>query len=143
MLAISGFYKYFKNPIELQADNDAAPDNITPRNSPSANVYGVELEVRKDFGFISTAFANLSLNATVSVVNSVIEMRQNEYDSRQHFARDGEEVEDTRNLQGQSTYLITVGFNYHNKDLGLEAGLFYLVQGKNLDRQRVVEDKGG
>src|SRR3546814_2811684 len=84
MLAISGFYKYFKNPIELQAYNDAAPDNITPRNSPSANVYGVELEVRKDFGFISTAFANLSLNANVSVLNSVIEIRQNEYRSEEH-----------------------------------------------------------
>src|SRR3546814_20175342 len=75
MIAISGFYNNFKNPIELQAYNDAAPDNITPQHSPSANVYGVELEVRKDFGFISTAFANLRLNANVSVVNSVIEMR--------------------------------------------------------------------
>src|SRR3546814_15321451 len=60
-------------------------------------------------------------------------MRQNEYDSRQHFAREGEEVEDTRNLQGQSPYLINGGFNYHNTDLGLEAGLFYNVQGKTLD----------
>src|SRR3546814_20735524 len=60
-------------------------------------------------------------------------MRQNEYDSRQHFAREGEEVDDTRNLQGQSPYLINGGFNYHNTDLGLEAGLFYNVQGKTLD----------
>lgn len=133
LFAISGFYKYFRNPIELQAYNDAAPDNIIPRNSPSANVYGIEAEVRKNFGFISGTLADLSLNANVSLVNSVIEMGKNEYESRQHFAREGEEIEDTRQLQGQSPYLINAGLNYSNPDLGLEAGLFYNVQGKTLD----------
>lgn len=133
LFAVSAFYKYFRNPIELQAYNDAAPDNIIPRNSPYAHVYGVEAEVRKNFGFISGSLTDLSFNVNVSLVNSVIGMGDNEYESRLHFAREGEKVDDTRQLQGQSPYLVNAGLNYRNESIGLEGGLFYNVQGKTLD----------
>ncbi|SEK95279.1 TonB-dependent receptor [Parapedobacter koreensis] len=133
MFAVSGFYKYFRNPIELQVYSDSAPNNFTPRNAPYANVYGVEAEARKNFGFISESLTNLSLNVNVSVVNSIIEMGEDEYESRQFFAREGEEIDDTRQLQGQSPYLINAGLNYNNLDMGFEAGLFYNVQGKTLE----------
>ncbi|MGO3306449.1 MAG: TonB-dependent receptor domain-containing protein, partial [Sphingobacterium sp.] len=133
MIAVSGFYKNFQDPIELQAYSDEAPDNITPRNAPSANVYGLELEARKNFGFIAEGLRNLSLNANVTVVKSEIEMGENEYNSRLSFAREGEEVSRKRELQGQSPYLINAGFNYNNPENGLEAGAFYNVQGKTLE----------
>src|SRR5690606_41367125 len=44
MFAVSGFYKHFKNPIELQAYSDARPSDIIARNSESANVYGIAIE---------------------------------------------------------------------------------------------------
>src|SRR5690606_17910691 len=56
-----------------------------------------------------------------------------EYDSRKIFARDGETIEDTRNLQGQSPFLINTGLSYNNRELGLETGVFYNVQGKTLE----------
>ncbi|MEJ4086806.1 TonB-dependent receptor [Galbibacter orientalis] len=136
MFAISSFYKKFKNPIEVVAYDIAAPNQFTPRNSPEAEVLGIELEARKNFGFISDGLSNLSLNVNVSVIDSEIEMAKGEgqeYESRLIFARDGETIKDTRTLQGQSPYLINAGLNYDNRELGLETGVFFNVQGKTLE----------
>lgn len=133
MVALSAFYKRFTDPIELQSHSDAAPENMTPRNVPSANVYGFEVEARKNFGFISEGLRNLSLNLNASVIESEIEMTDNEYNARVSFARDGQVISRKRELQGQSPYLINAGLNYNNADNGLEAGLFYNVQGKTLE----------
>lgn len=136
LFALSGFYKRFRNPIELVAYSSIAPSNITPRNAPDADVFGVELEVRKNFNFISSALEKLSIHANMSLIESRIAMGKGpgmEYDSRLRFARDQEVIEDTRPLQGQSPYLINAGLSHHNTDLGLEAGMFYNVQGKTLE----------
>ncbi len=133
MFAVSGFYKYFTDPIEFQVYSDAAPNNFISRNAPTARVYGVEIEGRKNFGFISESLTDLSLNVNVSLVNSTIKMGEDEYASRSFFAREGEKVDNERELQGQSPYLINAGLNYNNVDNGLEIGLFYNVQGKTLE----------
>lgn len=136
MFAVSAFYKKFKDPIELVAYSFESPENFTPRNAPSAEVYGLEFEARKNFGFISEDLQGLSLNVNVSVIKSKIEMSKiegGEYQSRQQFAREGETIKDTRVLQGQSPYLVNAGFSYNSAKLGLETGLFYNVQGKTLE----------
>ena len=136
MVAFSSFYKKFKDPIEIVAYSNVAPNQITPRNAPSADVFGVELEARKNFGFISESLNDLSLNLNISVIDSKIEMAKGEdqeFETRQIFARDGETIEETRQLQGQSPYLINVGLNYNNRENGFETGLFYNVQGKTLE----------
>lgn len=136
MFALSSFYKYFKDPIEIVAFSNIAPNNFTPRNAPSAQVIGVELEARKNFGFISQELQNLSINFNLSVIESRIKMNKGEgeeYDSRRTFAREGESIDDTRQLQGQSPFILNAGLLYHNESLGLETGLFYNVQGKTLD----------
>ena len=56
-----------------------------------------------------------------------------EYESRQIFARDGETIDGSRELQGQSPFLINAGLNYDNREMGLETGIFYNVQGKTLE----------
>lgn len=136
MVAFSSFYKRFKDPIEIVAYSNVAPNQITPRNSPSADVFGFELEGRKNFGFISEGLRDLSLNLNISIIDSKIEMAKGEdqeYETRQIFARDGETIDDTRQLQGQSPYLVNVGLNYNNRVTGFETGLFYNVQGKTLE----------
>ncbi|MGO1595801.1 MAG: TonB-dependent receptor domain-containing protein [Sphingobacterium sp.] len=132
MFAVSGFYKHFNDPIELQAYSDSRPTDIIARNSQAANVYGFEVEARKNFGFLTDDLRNLSLNLNVSFVKSEIEMEENEYNARRSFAREGEVVDRKRELQGQSPYLINTGLNYNNVDNGWEAGVFYNVQGKTL-----------
>jgi TonB-dependent receptor len=136
MFAISAFYKSFKNPIELVAFSVIAPNQFTPRNSPSATVMGFEFEARKNFNFISESLKDLSLNVNLSIIDSKIKMSKGvnqEFDSRQTFARDGEVIDDTRQLQGQSPFLVNAGLNYNNKAMGLETGMFFNVQGKTLE----------
>lgn len=136
MVAFSSFYKKFKDPIEIVAYSNVAPNQITPRNAPSADVFGVEFEARKNFGFISESLNDLSINLNISVIDSKIEMAKGEdqeFETRQVFARDGETIDDTRQLQGQSPYLINVGLNYNNRESGFESGVFYNVQGKTLE----------
>ncbi|MCK0161502.1 TonB-dependent receptor [Allomuricauda sp. F6463D] len=136
MVAISSFYKKFTDPIEIVAYDITAPNQFTPRNAPSATVFGVELEARKNFGFISEGLENLSVNLNLSIIDSKIDMARGEnqeYESRQIFARDGETIEDSRQLQGQSPFLINAGLNYDNTEKGLETGIFYNVQGKTLE----------
>lgn len=136
MFAISSFYKKFKDPIEIVAYDITAPNQFTPRNSPSADVLGLEFEARKNFGFITEGLKDLSLNVNVSIIDSKIEMAKGEnqeYDSRQTFARDGETIDETRQLQGQSPFLVNAGLNYNNRNIGLETGVFYNVQGKTLE----------
>ena len=60
-------------------------------------------------------------------------MYEDEYNRRDLAARDGEIISKTRDLQGQSPFLINSSFNYKNIDLGVEAGIYYNVQGKTLE----------
>ncbi len=130
--ALSGFYKDFDNPIELVAF-EQAPNNFTPRNVESASVIGVELEVRQGLGILNQGLKDISFNANVSVIKSEVDMSEIEFNSRQLAVRDGETINPTRNLQGQSPYLINVGFNYKGETNGWQSGLFYNVQGKTLE----------
>ncbi|MDV7186647.1 TonB-dependent receptor [Lutibacter sp. TH_r2] len=132
MVSVSGFYKDFTDPIEkvffLQA-----PTQVTVDNLGSAKVYGVELEFRQRLDFISDSFDNFKLSGNVSIMKSELEMQEDEYQSRLNAARDGQTIENTRDLQGQSPYLINAGLDYSNSELGFEAGLFYNVQGETLE----------
>jgi hypothetical protein len=131
LFAVSAFYKSFTDPIELVAFPEA-PNNLQPQNVNSADVYGAELEIRKNFGFITEGLKKFSVNANFSVIESVVEMSQQEFESRQLAARDGQTIDDERDLQGQSPYLINVGLRYDDNEKGWQGGLFYNVQGETL-----------
>jgi len=136
LFAVSGFFKSFTDPIELSIYSDFSADNIQPRNVNDAIVYGIELEVRKNLDFISPAFENFDVNLNISVIDSKVEMDRSpngEYESKQRNLRVGEEFDGTRELQGQSPYLINSGINYTNNEKGWQAGIFYNVQGKTLE----------
>ncbi|MFD0835021.1 TonB-dependent receptor domain-containing protein [Mariniflexile aquimaris] len=136
MLALSSFYKKFVDPIELVAYSVIAPNQFTPRNSPSAKVLGLEFEARKHFGFIAEGLKNLKMTLNISIIDSEIEMAKGagqEYESRQAFARDNETIKDTRALQGQSPFLINSSLSYENQAIGLETAISFNVQGKTLE----------
>ncbi|MEH1007415.1 TonB-dependent receptor [Winogradskyella sp. ECml5-4] len=130
LLAFSGFYKSFDNPIELTIFGLEAINDIIPRNIGDAKVYGVELEFRRNLGFIYENLNSLSFNTNISVIESEQTMNNAEYQGRLSAARDGEEVDNKRQLQGQSPYLINAGLNY-SKD-GIQSGIYYNVQGETL-----------
>ncbi len=136
LVALSAFYKNFNNPIELAFFSASAPDNLQPRNIGSADVYGAEIDIRKNLSFFGNRFENFNINFNASLIKSRQEMDKSpngEYESKLLNLRDGETLSDKRNLQGQSPFLINAGLNYKNDDKGVEAGLFYNVQGKSLE----------
>ncbi len=135
MFAVSGFYKSFRNPIEVVAYSEATPNQFQPRNVGDANVAGVEFEVRKNLGFISESFTSLDIGSNVSFIQSKVKMdlsENGEYESRVNNARPGETISPTRSMQGQSPYVINAFLNYRGIKNDVSANLSYNVQGKRL-----------
>ncbi len=132
MISASTFYKSFDKPIEMTAYDATAPNSFTPRNVGDAQLIGVEFEFRKNLDFLGNAFKPLNFNANTTFVYSSVEMTQNEYEGRLLTARQGEVIENTRQMVGQSPYVINAGLNYVDNVDGIEAALSYNVQGERL-----------
>ncbi len=134
-LSLSAFYKIFKNPIEL-VQYSTLVGAFQPRNVGDGEVLGAELELRKNLDFISTGMKNLSLNANFTYTRSRIRLSPTEFESRLANARTGQSVDQYRDMAGQAPYLINAGLAYNGGEKGfwqgLEAGLYYNVQGETL-----------
>lgn len=128
--ALSGFYKSFTDPIELTFIR-VALGQFTPQNLGDATVYGGELEIRKNLGFI-TGWEHFNFNANFSLIESEQTYSADEKQSRLDNLREGETLPSTRNLQGQSPYLLNVGISYDNIDTGWKGGFYFNTQGKTL-----------
>lgn len=128
--AISTFYKKFTNPIEIAPYNLNTPDQLIGRNNKDAHLIGAEFELRKNL--IDTEKVNLSFSTNVSVIDAQQQMTDYEYQGRVLLAN-GRNVSKTRNLQGQSPYMINTGISYNSKEYHLEGGFYYNVQGKTLE----------
>lgn len=142
MVSVSAFYKDFTGHIEL-VTYDIATNNVKPRNAGDSKVYGLELEVKKKFGFISEGLENFTLGTNITYAQSTVDLnsvyvndnadnRITEYASRQFNARTGEHVAQTRAMAGQSPYLINSYLNYSDKQGWWNANLSYNVQGESL-----------
>ena len=128
--AISTFYKNFEDPIEVVALGLNSPNQLIGRNNSEATVAGVEIEYRKNL--INNNDSKLAINVNTSFIFSQQEMTDAEYNGR--VATEPNRVIDrTRELQGQSPFLINAGLTYAIVSENLETGLFYNVQGKTLE----------
>jgi len=132
IIAFSGFYKTFKDPIELTFFA-SAPNQLTARNLGAAKVYGAEFEIRKPLNIISDDVRKWRFSLNASLIKSSLEMFEDEYNNRLNAARDGESISRTRDLQGQSPFLINSNIEFLNEETGFQYGLFYNVQGRTLE----------
>ena len=132
MFSLSAFYKAFNNPIEMvQFLSD--PGSFQPRNVGNGTVLGVEVELRKSLGIIAPKLENFSWTFNATVTESRIKMSASELRSRKLTAREGQTIDDTREMAGQAPFIINTGISYNNFASGWEAGLFYNVQGPTLN----------
>jgi outer membrane receptor protein involved in Fe transport len=136
--SLGGFYKTFDRPIEI-VQYVIAPNNFQPRNVGDGKALGVEFEARQRLGFISKMLDNFTINGNVTFTYSEIEMGLTEYNARVRKARSGETIDRTRDMAGQAPYLINTGVSYNGVENGLEAGLFYYVQGRTLTYVGIAE----
>ncbi|MDD3667095.1 MAG: TonB-dependent receptor, partial [Bacteroidales bacterium] len=135
MVSLSGFYKSFEKPIEL-VQYFSQKDTYQPRNVGDGKVLGVEFELRKNLGFAGESAKNFIFTTNVTVTKSEIELSKTEYDSRVLNARQGEVVGKYRDMAGQAPYIVNAGIAYNGSSTGfwggLEAGVYYNVQGTTL-----------
>lgn len=141
-ISVSGFYKIFQNPIEM-VQYATQTGAFQPRNVGDGSVLGGELEVRQSLGFISDKAEPFAIVLNVTIAQSAIQLSETELISRRENARDGQEVLEYRDMAGQAPYVINGGFSYNGSEKGfakgLEAGLYYNVQGPTLQFVGMVD----
>ena len=131
LFAISAFYKNLTDPIEI-AFVAASFSNYKPLNLETANVFGLEIELRKDLSTLFSMLENWRINFNGSYIISDEKYSEDELKLRRLGLREGQTLGTSRTLQGQSPYLINAGVEYNNQEKGFQGGLFYNVQGKTL-----------
>jgi hypothetical protein len=72
-------------------------------------LYGAELEFRKSLSFVSEGLSKLAVNGNITVVQSSLEMNDAEFRARKSFEKEGETIENTREMAGQAPYIINAG----------------------------------
>ncbi len=127
ILAISGFYKQFTNPIELTYNVNAVNPEVQPRNLNDANVFGLELEARRRLDMLPGALSNLSIGGNLTLISSQVSVREEELPLRL------DPTATTRPLQGQSPYIVNLDIGYSNANTGTNLSLFYNLFGARLD----------
>ena len=125
LISFSVFYKHLIKPIEsnILSGSTAASKSISYINAPEADVFGAELELRHNLGFINSGsvfFKNLVFTANAAAIKSQV-----------NFGN-AVTILDKRPLQGQSPYLINTGFQYSEPKSGLQANLLYNRIGRRI-----------
>ena len=142
MLSVSGFYKYFRNPIELVQFATLA-GAYQPRNVGDGTVAGAEAEMRQNLDFLGAVFEGFSISGNFSFTTSRIKLSKTELQSRLENARTGQAVEKYRDMAGQAPYLLNAGLAYNGGKTGfwkgLDAGFYYNVQGETLQYVGIVD----
>ena len=133
LVAVSGFYKQFQNPIEALT----FPSTELIRswvNAPEANNYGTEIELRTGLAFLSESLENFSLNGNLTLVNSTVATGGTARIYLQGSgASDLAVVDRERGLQGQSPYMVNFSLAYTSRSEDTRASVFYNRFGRRID----------
>ena len=118
LISLAVFYKHFDSPIEWTYTVAGGTDLIySYKNAKSANNYGVELDIRKNLGFIGLKDFSWSFNG--ALIKSKVQFEKSS-------------KEENRPMQGQSPYLINTGIFYKNEPLKMDIALLYNRIGKRI-----------
>lgn len=117
-ISVALFYKHFNNPIEWTYTVAGGTDLIYSfMNARGANNYGIELDIRKNLGFIGLKDFSFSFNGAWIKSKVQFEPGTNNID---------------RPMQGQSPYLINTGIFYNDVERGWSAAVLYNRVGKRI-----------
>ncbi|MBD8387775.1 TonB-dependent receptor domain-containing protein [Dysgonomonas sp. BGC7] len=138
VISISGFYKRFKNPVELltvQSQQDLSYSRYT-FNLQRATTLGLELNLRKSFGFVSPGsfLKDIYLTANATILKGDVKYNTSKlmYEAiGLEPPKDVEFAEDrNRPLQGLVPYAVNAGLDYSGKIFG--AAISYGTTGRKL-----------
>lgn len=121
-IAVSGFYKYFTDPIEKKLSVEVNNREFKSQNSDEITLYGAELEFRKKLDFLAM-LKDFTIGGNFSYIKSVYKIPKGE------ISPDGK---DTRPMQGQAPYIVNVYLNYNHEKSKINANIGYNVSGEKL-----------
>ncbi len=128
VVSVSVFYKDLQDAIE-RSDLKVDAEVITFKNRPAAKLYGVELEARKNLGFLGDPLKPFSLGGNVSLVKSEAELLPEELANKRQFFPD---VSSTRPLYDQSPYIINADLSYTHPRARTTASLVFNTTGPRI-----------
>lgn len=131
IFAASLFYKQFNDPIERVLRNVGEGRFVGFQNVDAATVYGAEFEGRKRLDVLTSnpILSRISLGGNFSWVRSEVDIPQEEMTII--LAADPT-ADNTRQLVGQSPYLLNLSAVYENIESGTAIGLYYTIFGERL-----------
>lgn len=126
IISASVFYKYFKNPIE---QTNLGNDVLSFTNADNANVYGVEVELRKRLSFFDNSFFDrLIFYTNAAYIKGSVKYGNLTINSP---------------LQGQSPYLVNAGLTYSADNDNFSFNILYNRIGQRLKFRAVTQTGAG
>lgn len=129
IVSASLFYKDFSNPIERVLNPRATNPEIQFRNVDRATNYGLELEFRKHFGFISPQARYFNVGANLTLVYSEVDIAPDELE---RIRATNPDAESTRPMFSQSPYVVNARAGYDNPEIATNVNLVFNVFGPRI-----------
>lgn len=124
IFSLSLFYKHFDQPIEeVYAPGTNNPEKTFENFKGGANNYGIEIEGRKNLGFLTKILKNFSINANITLVNSKV---------NSEGIQSGETSSTDRRMQGQAPYTINLGLFYDDYERGTSVNILFNKFGRRV-----------
>ena len=137
LLSASVYYKDFTDPIERTFLPESVDQGIvTYRNRESATVYGVELEARKQLDGLTPWLEHVQVGGNFTLTESRIDRTEDVLELLRRFRDNPSE---TRQLQGQSPFILNLNAGYDNPETGTSVNVFFNRFG---DRLQTVSANG-
>jgi outer membrane receptor protein involved in Fe transport len=125
ILTVGLFAKHFDQPIErVYQAAGSGTRTVFYANAKSATNYGVEVEARKNLGFVANALSPLAVFSNMTVMQSQIDLGDNTRASATNMKR---------RMVGQAPYVINAGLTYLATANGASATLLYNRVGERID----------
>ena len=128
VLAVSGFYKRFRNPI-VQTFRLSGEQQFTWSNTQEADLYGVELEVRKSLGFLWSKLDAFTLGSNLAFIESRQLLDQQEFENGLTVDPN---TQRERRFNGQSPVVVNANLSYTAPESGWDAMVAFNYFGDRL-----------
>jgi len=130
LLAISAFYKQFDNAIVRAFVPQATLPELKFINVKDAEVYGVEVEFRKQLNVISPVLEHFYFSTNFALIHSSYPIPQDEIENSRNV--DSTYTATTRPFQGQAPFIANAILTYLDSDKGWESSIAFNVSGRKL-----------
>lgn len=128
IVSLTGYYKFLDRPIELIRRDEFQSPNYAFANMESATNLGLEMEVRKNLGFLSDQdwWENVFVYGNGTLLKSEVKVmtgwigKVQEDSGEYEFRQEKGGIQD-RPLIGQSPWLLNLGLGYWGETFGLTA----------------------